>query len=498
MKKTILAVVTLIGFANAQSQEKVSFQFSDPTDLHKTKYKHCTNYRIEIQNINRFLYTVTAEKTERNFHTETPEILKGIKLPGFLTISTPPELANAPLKDNNAIELTALDSVIQKLYNSIKGKSEQLNNAAYLSREVNIATSNCKDNFTAIEKRLLDSINNFTGKVDRDISTATDRVARLIITNRETAVQELAYLTKITGELIKYTEGKIVNKKEEIRNAEYNIQNEKANSRPPGSVSIDLKKLFEAQYKATESLNDLIKSKDGLAANLKEAEEAVEAMKKFEKEGELEKLIDGMLAVNIRNFTYETELFTAKKDEIIYKITTAAEKPLPCNLPQTRTITVKGRTYNGWRFDFSTGVFLNTGNADFQGAGFSYKKINDDSSTIRRTDAGKSILLSVGGLLHLYYLQDGFIKPGISIGVSSSSGFDILNLHGGLSIILGDKQRFIISAGLTLRESKVLDREYQLNQPYKTALLPDTPPVTTIFPKAGGFFSLTYNITKGE
>lgn len=499
MKQLLLIVLLQATVSLAISQEKVPIRFNESTDIHKAKFKHNKKYKIELQNINRFIYTVGSEKSEKNFHTETPEILKGIKLPGFLTLSLPSATAiqKFGVDGNEAGSKTESDK-FNAYCAAIKEKSRKLNDAAYLSREVNIATSNCKDSFSTISEKLLKTINTYTGKSDPDLSTATSTLVNLIRQNRDSAEYFNGLLAKLGASLSSEIEEYILTGKSAILSIEIAIQNEKAKCKTPCPVSDSLKTLYSELLAAKEFAAMLENKSEEIASNLKEAEEAIDAMKAFEKTGELEKLADGILSVNVHNFSYSTEVFTAKKDEIIFKITAAAEKPLSCNLPQTRIITVKGRTYQGWRLDFSTGVFLNMGNSDFKGAGFSYKKINDDSSMIRRIDGGKSILLSVGGLLHLYYLQDAFIKPGISIGVSSSSGFDILNLHAGLSIILGDKQRFIISGGLTLRESKMLDREYQLNKMYKTDYLPDEPPVTTVFPKAGGFFSLTYNITRGE
>lgn len=499
MKRSLLAAGLMLYAVTANAQEKVPIRFNDTKDQHKVKYKHKTKYIIELQNINRFIYTVSAEKSEKNFHTETPEVLKGIKVPGFLTLRAPSLPAFAIMGLDAGIQGSAgASDHFNTCLDNIKQLSEKLNDAAYLSREVNMAASNCRDSFSTISEKLLKSVNDYTGKPDPDLPSAAATLSALIIHNRNTAVAQNNLLKKYAGELISANEALMAASKSAMVELEINIQDEKAKCKTPCPVSATLKGLFQQRAAVTE-ITDMLKNQaEEIAANLKEAEEAVKAMKDFEKTGELEKLTDGILAVNIRNFTYETEVFTAKKDEIIFKITTAAEKPLPCNLPQTRIITVRGRTYNGFRLDFSTGLFLNTGNADFQGAGFSYKKINDDSSIIRRVDGGKSLLLSVGGLLHLYYMQDAFIQPGISVGVSTSSGFETLNFHGGFSLIMGQKQRFIVSAGLTLRESKVLDREYQLNTMYKTDYLPDEPPVTTRFPKAGGFFSLTYNITKDE
>ena len=83
-----------------------------------------------------------------------------------------------------------------------------------------------------------------------------------------------------------------------------------------------------------------------------------------------------------------------------------------------------------------------------------------------------------------------------SPGLSTSAGFDQLNFHLGVSLIFGNKNRLLVTGGLTLRETKILDRNFDLDTAYETSALPESPPTISVFPKAGYFISLTYNFSK--
>ena len=86
------------------------------------------------------------------------------------------------------------------------------------------------------------------------------------------------------------------------------------------------------------------------------------------------------------------------------------------------------------------------------------------------------------------------VKVGGSLGVSTTADFADLNFHAGPSLIIGDKDRFILTAGLTLKSSKVLDQGLDVDQVYNNLKLPDDVPTVSVFPKAGWFIGVSYNI----
>ena len=98
--------------------------------------------------------------------------------------------------------------------------------------------------------------------------------------------------------------------------------------------------------------------------------------------------------------------------------------------------------------------------------------------------------------MHIYKRTTKKVNWAISPGLSASTDFDQLNFHLGGSAIFGHKNRIVITAGVTLRESKILDKSFKLDTEYNTADLPEAPPAIKVFPRFGYFLSLTYNFSK--
>jgi hypothetical protein len=252
--------------------------------------------------------------------------------------------------------------------------------------------------------------------------------------------------------------------------------------------------LLEKVRKCAGKITDKIES---LTDDVKKSKEVVEEMKAAVKDGKLLALQKNYDLISEENFTYTLEEFIADKDVHDITLKIIAEEPLRYNQPQTRTIKVKAITTGGIKVDFSTGAFINFGNNEFLGPDYYYKTIDTLNKQIIEAERTKNAMFSIGALAHFYIRSNSFIKPALSLGVSTTASFDAVNLHGGLSALIGKPgttSRFVITAGITLREVSLLDKKYQLNTNYQG--LPDAVPVSKNFPKTGGFFAITYNLFK--
>lgn len=104
-------------------------------------------------------------------------------------------------------------------------------------------------------------------------------------------------------------------------------------------------------------------------------------------------------------------------------------------------------------------------------------------------------MLSFGALIHMYWRSSLPLNFAISPGLSTTTNFDGLNFHLGGSVLIGRDERLALTLGLTLREVKILDKNYTIGNQYISSKLPEMPPTVKMFPKAGWFFSLTYNLS---
>jgi hypothetical protein len=135
-------------------------------------------------------------------------------------------------------------------------------------------------------------------------------------------------------------------------------------------------------------------------------------------------------------------------------------------------VAVVGKT----KIDFSAGVFF-TNLTDG-----SYRL---DSGRIRRGATDK-IADGFGGLLHIYKTSNSNLVPALSFGLMSGKGEPAY--LAGASLILGNEQRFIFSAGFAFRRVDRLDG-YSVGDTISATSIP----TRKVF-RSGMFFGITFNI----
>jgi len=104
-------------------------------------------------------------------------------------------------------------------------------------------------------------------------------------------------------------------------------------------------------------------------------------------------------------------------------------------------------------------------------------------------------LLSIGAFAHLYKRTGRQVIWALSPGVSTTTAFDGFLFHLGGSALLGRETRLVITLGATFKESAQLDQRYRVDATYPTEALPREVPTVKVFPRAGWFVALTYNLS---
>ncbi|MFI5219591.1 MAG: hypothetical protein ACHQNT_08885 [Bacteroidia bacterium] len=470
-------------------------------------YEYDVNFKkefhLEIININRNLYKVTSEKKEEDFNIETPAVFSAIKLPAFFTLKSPQSI-NADLEDRqmspaDAAAASATTDKLNNLLSEIKRIANKIKDAASLNNDYGNLLSDC-------EKKCKD--------LEAEIKTKTQLYLGITETDKEKLKKNLSdtldYYKSKSRDICGEIEPLIKAYNEQAHNI-VDEMNSKIESYKQGiKVLKDIKKPTNEQKLQQKALETKLKSaeeslelfKKSLQKSDKEVNANNEAIKAFCKEIEdffksnnVFIILSNYSKMNKYNFIFSTPVIKPDKDLVKYTFTIEANSALVCDKPRERTITVELNTKGGWKLDFSTGAFLNSGNIDFLGTPFYYKHINDSVTHIKQVSSDGKLLLSIGGLLHLHRRGTAPVKLGLSGGVSISSDFDDLNFHAGPSFILGNDSRFILTVGVTLRTATLLDSEYKLNTDYQTSLLPESVPTTKAFPKSGGFISISYNLS---
>lgn len=468
----------------------------------KINKKNKSFVAVRVININRNLYTVESSSKEENINTPVPTIFSAIKLPGFLDLnlqkSTQELAAYTPGLsggvDSISLTLPIISQYLMQTFGEIKRVSKKIAASAYLNNQLVAQGLSCGMN-TEI---LIDSAVKITAQwlgINESVSQSklrkllSDSLQKFQMENglRLESMEELANLYE------KKTQTLIEELKSSIANLRHCIEDTSISSKERETCKVGLPQKQNLLVDTTIKINkELAKIKEAI----KQATELTKIIEAFFAEGKANILENNFGLLNQANFTFETDIVKLKADELTFTIKAKSEKAILCNQPRERNLELTYVNKSGIKVDFSTGVFVNGGHKDFMQREYYYKTITADSVSIATYERGKRSLLSIGALMHLYLRQPGWFNGGLALGVSTTTGFDAINFHGGASLIFGRKDRIVLSGGLTLRESKVLADGKLLNQVYKKTDLPDAPPIVGRFPQMGFFVAVTYNWSK--
>lgn len=178
---------------------------------------------------------------------------------------------------------------------------------------------------------------------------------------------------------------------------------------------------------------------------------------------------------------YRSKPYKIKRDYTTLKVSmvTAGEKD---GHRDTLALEVEYFNNHYWKFDFTTGIFLNT----TQDPTFYYA----DSTTVKKEK--KALFdMALAGLFHFNYVMRSYFKPGMCMGAGISL-FDLKPKYMlGLSLVVGRKNEFAFSGGLC--GSNLAHVSSSVHSPGYTADIDKGPPT---FDKWtwGYFFGISYSL----
>jgi hypothetical protein len=461
-------------------------------------------YRYILKDVNRFIYKqTTAEQKGENLNAERPEILKAIKFPGFLSLNNiTTKDVEIFTKNGDPCHCTTIEILIDSI-KELKTPFEKLKAGALLFKtatdkfstyaEINreLEKIKMKPNQTwpqalvAKQKSLREKLGISLQETDTDEKITTTYLA--LKTFSETTLESIG---KEAGAMLKE-----LNKIIDHLKLCLDLKNDLLCGKD--TCSEIYKKGSRENKLMAECISKLQDFAGGITTSITEAKASIKAMQTALDEGKILAVQTNYNLLVHQNFELELDIFKADKDVHEITFTAATDAPLAFGNPMKYTVKVNAITSGGWKIDYSTGAFLSWGSNKFLGPEYFFEKPTDTTKIIREAERTKRGLLSVGALLHVSPRILWPVRPAFSAGVSTSAGFDVLNFHGGISLIIGragKPNRIILTYGITLREVDLLNNRYALDVERKD--YPDAVPVSKNFPVRGSFFALTYNIKR--
>jgi hypothetical protein len=204
---------------------------------------------------------------------------------------------------------------------------------------------------------------------------------------------------------------------------------------------------------------------------------------KYNQLQKLDKIRDSIDVGHIFNFCYSLR---AEGDEMDIEIT-IKEKSRPVNI---YTEKYNAKVYGGLRVDFHTGVVFEFFNSDEQ---YSFKEINAETVRLIENTNGLSFSPAISLFTNVYYRSKYAVSPGFSLGFGLNNNA-ILSYFAGISGIIGEKKRFIVTAGPSISKRDVLKSKYAAGNVFAKDSRPENSDLIEKAFKPGLFISLGYNL----
>lgn len=454
------------------------------------KYKRCVcdkgTITINVENINRFMYDVTlitkAGRADVNMQNDDP---KEIAKQEFTVTQ------NNSLKGLEINQLPMLLNIPNELTEEIQTLISKRNDKVYyLPTQIDSAFATISKAPSFIEKNLSKII--YYTQLTNDYLTGVsgyeiyyNDLFRIL----HTETNDIKELIDLRDKSRKILLGHDLDSlKNYISNYDYWIKQN-------FSVLISTYKSLEMEINNL-SENDKKKYKDFLTelqSNLKEIEKSNKTFNEFdfEKLGNEIIYLDGYFIDKYFKFNETIEPEDADRVFVDLKIT---PKKTDGGI-QSKTQTFKFDIRKGVKLDFSPGFFFNINlNDKSYFADTTGRNPLDTAYTIIRKSADRNMFVpAIGIMLHVYERKCRNTTLAGSFGITSENGKTIKYYLGG-SLIIGKKERFIISAGAAGGSVKRLDGDFKVDEKYPITKVGENVKTTDVF-RIGGFFGICYNIS---
>ena len=515
-----------------KEENTVSYIVLDYVADEDRTYKRIENFEssvgIKVVNVNKKLVTITSDVTSTSFNTDVPtafKIFDGTTLPDKASAADEEAASFYKIPETlfTGIDLTKVNSSIRTQLNDfeerfslIKAEIDKLDDAMSdylskykytkravhyhkeiedLSKICNVPYNEIETNFRTVTKRWLQNdqsnLNNvLTGADLTSLNSASILETRGILTRYLDAVLEQVeksyqnVLTHYTDASIANIQDQIDELKNEFEKLKIKIKAIKKPSNEETTVSdFDMPKWTRVLGRSLNKRVEFYKK-----AEVKKLNSNIEEFSSTGMNG----LLRSFNSFNQSNYTFILPPVFLEEDQTNLKIRIVPKEEVPC-VPETRSYDLRIRTKGGVKIDFSTGLFVNVGGPNFIDRSYSYAP-DSDSVIVKLNKSGNSFFPSLGALAHIYPRNGRDIQLAGCFGVSTKN-LDKVNFHIGVSLIFGQRQRFVLSSGVTMAKITLLDEQYNVGQRLLKAEAPDQIP-TGDFNRFGGFISCTWNLTK--
>ncbi|AZA77941.1 hypothetical protein EG347_10620 [Chryseobacterium sp. G0186] len=238
------------------------------------------------------------------------------------------------------------------------------------------------------------------------------------------------------------------------------------------------------------SENDLLKSSlikdvERIQKSIKVADDVVQKINLSKKLNEVE-ILDRLLRKS-ETYEYVSAPIQGEEDYLEFDVVIKSKRNLSNTYHINNDKNFRYFEYitGGIRFDFSVGTVFDFGTID-------RKYTLDSNSAIQRLDNNK-YNPTIAGIFHASFRNSSDFAWGLSLGASFTTGLSFNSIFPGVSLLMGKRNKIILTAGPSFRLVDELKANYKEGMQLNNSLA-DEDLLTKNF-RIGGFVGISYNLT---
>jgi hypothetical protein len=210
---------------------------------------------------------------------------------------------------------------------------------------------------------------------------------------------------------------------------------------------------------------------------------------------------------NVDSYTIASSPIQPFEDYIVFDVEIKHKESLT-EYDDDRKFKYMEYTKGGVRFDFSTGVVfdfsLDKNDRDHDDHFDEYQIVDvvDPQGQPKKQIQGvarNEFIPSLAGMFHMSFRRTGNVSLGLTLGASLNvETFELNSLFPGASVMIGKKQKFVLTIGPSFRQRDILKKNYSLKAYYDPDEFGSGTEITKKQFKIGLFFGITYNLTQKQ
>lgn len=215
----------------------------------------------------------------------------------------------------------------------------------------------------------------------------------------------------------------------------------------------------------------------------------------------LNQMIDSAVCINTHlrsdyNYEYTSSPIQPAADIVVFDIDIKSHRKSYFN--DERSFSYRDFVRGGLRYDFSTGILFNLGIADHHYRIETEDEGNGPKLKIYENGQKNQYIPQIAAMFHASIRSSSYINLGFTLGASiNTEKLDIGSIFPGLSLMVGHRNKAVLTVGPSLKKVELLKSKYDQNERFPVGSIQEDALTVQVY-RVGWFIGVSYNLTQAQ